>query len=91
MRLSRGADRVTHPREDATDAAIAKAALMDKDRIAWKAVKEQLDPPSSKSLWPRHPVDEATAAFYHGVLAGLALLGLWFHVISALRHWRDRA
>ena len=44
---------------------------------------------SHKPMLPTHPVDEATAAFYHGVLAGLALLGVWFHTLSAIRHWRD--
>ncbi|HBH00335.1 MAG: hypothetical protein A2W08_16315 [Candidatus Rokubacteria bacterium RBG_16_73_20] len=29
--------------EDVLDAVIAKAALMDKDRIPWRTVKEQLD------------------------------------------------
>ena len=37
-----------------------------------------------------HPVSERTAAWYHGVLAGLYIFGLWFHVVSTLKHWRDR-
>ena len=38
----------------------------------------------------RHPATERRAAWYHAALAGFYIFGLWFHAVSASRHWRHR-
>lgn len=38
---------------------------------------------------PAHPVDEVAASFYHGLLAGLALIGVAYHVYATCVHWRN--
>ena len=38
---------------------------------------------------PKHPVDETMACFYHGLIAGLLIIGVVFHGISAWRHYGD--
>ena len=41
--------------------------------------------------FPKHPTDEDLAGLYHIALAGLALLGFWWHAVATYRHWHDRA
>lgn len=43
------------------------------------------------TLPPQHPSGERAAAAFHLGLALYYTLGLWFHAVSAWRHWRDRA
>lgn len=43
-----------------------------------------------KSFPPKHPASEAGAAWFHAALALYYGLGLWFHLVSTWRHWRDR-
>lgn len=38
----------------------------------------------------KHPVSERTSAIYHGLLAGLTLLGLLAHTYAMFAHWADR-
>ena len=38
---------------------------------------------------PKHPVDETMACFYHGLIAGLLIIGVVFHGISAWRHYEE--
>lgn len=38
----------------------------------------------------KHPTSEGPAAAFHGFLALLYILGLAWHVVSAIRHWQDR-
>lgn len=39
---------------------------------------------------PTHPASEKKAAWFHLALAAYYALGLWFHVVSTYRHYRDR-
>ena len=39
---------------------------------------------------PAHPLDETRACYWHLLLAALYVPILWFHVIAAHNHWRDR-
>jgi len=39
---------------------------------------------------PEHPASERGAAWFHATLAGWYLMGLWFHAVSAWRHFKAR-
>jgi hypothetical protein len=39
---------------------------------------------------PRHPKGDRTATWFHAGLALYYVLGLWFHAVSTVRHWRGR-
>jgi hypothetical protein len=38
----------------------------------------------------RHPVSEEVAALYHLGVGLLTLVGVWFHLEAARRHWGAR-
>lgn len=38
----------------------------------------------------RHPVGQRAAAAFHGAFVIMYLLAIWFHGLSALRHWYER-
>ena len=46
---------------------------------------------------PRHPASERAAAAFHGFCAavcalhiGLGLLGVWYHTVGWVRHFKER-
>lgn len=41
-------------------------------------------------LPPKHPANERTATWFHAGLGVYYFLGLYFHAVSAWRHWRAR-